>query len=73
MRNTIREDIDKNSTSHTIEQTVQLLTGVALNTHTRKGLGGGGCLPMEETVRLSLMELMTEIKGSDRLTKHLNT
>ena len=41
MRNTIREDIDKNSTSHTIEQTVQLLTGVALNTHTRKGLGGG--------------------------------
>ena len=30
-------------------------------------------VPLEETVRLGLVEFMTEIKGSNRLTKHLNT
>ena len=30
-------------------------------------------VPLEETVPLGLVELMTEIKGSDKLTKHLNT
>ena len=30
-------------------------------------------VPLAETVRLGLVEFMTEIKGSDRLTKHLNT
>ena len=30
-------------------------------------------VPLEETVRLGLVEFMTEIKGSYKLTKHLNT
>ena len=30
-------------------------------------------VPLEETVRLGLVELMTEIKGSYKLTKHMNT
>ena len=30
-------------------------------------------VPLEETVHLGLLELMTEIKGSYKLTKHLNT
>ena len=38
-KNRIGEDIDKKSTTHTIEQAVQWPTGVALNTHTLKGLG----------------------------------
>ena len=29
-------------------------------------------VPLEETVRQGHVEFMTEIKGSDRLTKHLN-
>ena len=28
-------------------------------------------VPLEETVRLGLVEFMTEIKGSDRLLEHL--
>ena len=39
-KNRIGEDIDKKSTTHTIEQAVQWPTSVALNTHTLKGLGG---------------------------------
>ena len=38
-KNRIGEDIDKKSTTHTIEQAVQWPTSVALNTHTLKGLG----------------------------------
>ena len=30
-------------------------------------------VPLEETVRLGLVEFMTEIKGSYKLTKPLNT
>ena len=30
-------------------------------------------VPLEETVRLCLVEFMAEIKPFDRLTKHLNT
>ena len=30
-------------------------------------------VPLEETVRLGLVEFMTEIKGPDKVTKHLNT
>ena len=40
MHNRIEEDIDKKSTTHTIEQAVQWRISVALNTHTLKGLGG---------------------------------
>ena len=39
-KNRIGEDIDKKSTTHTIEQAVQWPTSVTLNTHTLKGLGG---------------------------------
>ena len=39
-KNRIGEDIDKKSTTHTIEQAVQWPTSVALNTHTLKGLEG---------------------------------
>ena len=39
-RNRIGEDIDKKTTTHTIEQAVQWPTSVALNTHTLKGLTG---------------------------------
>ena len=35
-KNRIGEDIDKKSTTHTIEQAVQWRTSVALNTHTLK-------------------------------------
>ena len=35
-KNRIGEDIDKKSTTHTIEQAVQWPTSVALNTHTLK-------------------------------------
>ena len=38
-KNRIGEDIDKKSTTHTIEQTVQWPTSVTLNTYTLKGLG----------------------------------
>ena len=34
----IEKDIDKKSTTHTIEQAVQWPTSVALDTHTLKGL-----------------------------------
>ena len=37
-KNRIWEDIDKKSTTHTIEQAVQWLTSVALNTHTSKNI-----------------------------------
>ena len=37
-KNRIWEDIDKKSTTHTIEQAVQWLTSVALNTHTPKNI-----------------------------------
>ena len=39
-KNRIGEDIDKKSTTHTIEQAVQWPTSVALNKHTLKGLRG---------------------------------
>ena len=39
-KNRIGEDIVNKSPTHTIEQAVQWPTGVALNTHTLKGLGG---------------------------------
>ena len=37
-KNRIGEDIYKRSRTHTIQQAVQWLTGVARNTHTLKGL-----------------------------------
>ena len=37
-KNRIGKDIDKKSTTHTIEQAVQWPTSVALDTHTLKGL-----------------------------------
>ena len=40
MKNRIGEDIDKKSTTYTIEQAVQWPTSVAPNTHTLKGLWG---------------------------------
>ena len=40
----VRTCIDKKSTTHTIEQTVQWPTSVAFNTHTLKGLGGATCI-----------------------------
>ena len=40
-KNRIGEDIDKKSTTHTIEKAAQWPTSAALNTRTLKGLGGG--------------------------------
>ena len=56
-KNRIGEDIDKKSTTHTIEQAVQWPTSVALNTHTLKGLGG-----VDIINRLSYREMQVVLK-----------
>ena len=56
-KNRIGEDIDKKSTTHTIEQAVQWRTSVALNTHTLQGLGG-----VDIINRLSYREIQEVIK-----------
>ena len=56
-KNRIKEDIDKKSTTHTIEHAVQWRTSVTLNTHTIIGLGA-----VDIIKRLSYSEMQVVIK-----------
>ena len=60
-KNRIEEDIDKKSTTHPIEQAVQWLTSVALNTHTLEGLGGDHIINRLSEIQVVIKKSFLEV------------
>ena len=61
-KNRIGEDIDKKSTTHTMEQAVQWPTSVALNTHTLKGLGGVDIINRLSETQLAIEKIFLKVR-----------
>ena len=55
------EDIDKKSTTHTIEQAVQWLASVAL-IHTLKGLGGVNIIYRLREIQVVVKKIFLEVR-----------
>ena len=56
------EDIDKKSTTHTMEQAVQWPTSVALNTHTLKGLGGVDIINRLSEIQVVIEKIFLKVR-----------
>ena len=60
-KNRIGEDIDKKSTTHTIEQAIQWPTSVALNTHAPKGLGGVYIIDRLSEIQVVIKKILLKV------------
>ena len=61
-KNRIGEDIDKKSTTHTIEQADPWSTSVALYKHTLKGLGGADIINRLSEIQVVIKKIFFKVR-----------